>query len=113
MADLLAQSDIYVSTSLYDGASVSLLEAIGSGAFPVVTNIPANQEWIVDGKNGYLVPTEESGVLAKRILEAIHNGELLERSRKDNLALVQKKALWLTNIPRIRELYSKPSLNMA
>src|SRR5208337_4734618 len=40
MPDLLSQSDIYVSTSLYDGTSVSLLEALACGAFPVVTDIP-------------------------------------------------------------------------
>jgi len=36
MPDLLAHADIYVSTSLYDGTSVSLLEAMASGAFPIV-----------------------------------------------------------------------------
>jgi glycosyltransferase involved in cell wall biosynthesis len=55
MADLLSQTDIYVSTSLYDGTSVSLLEAMGSGAFPIVTDIPSNREWISPGQNGFLV----------------------------------------------------------
>ena len=40
MPKLLSQADIYVSTSLYDGTSVSLLEAMGSGTFPIVTDIP-------------------------------------------------------------------------
>jgi glycosyltransferase involved in cell wall biosynthesis len=53
MLNLLAQADIYVSTSLYDGTSVSLLEALASGAFPVVTDIPSNREWITDGNNGF------------------------------------------------------------
>jgi len=47
MPILLSQADIYVSTSLYDGTSVSLLEAMGSGAFPIVTDIPANRQWII------------------------------------------------------------------
>ncbi len=54
MPNLLSQADIYVSTSLHDGTSVSLLEAMGSGAFPVVTDIPANREWITNGENGFL-----------------------------------------------------------
>jgi glycosyltransferase involved in cell wall biosynthesis len=49
MASLLAQADIYVSTR-NDGASVSLFEAIGAGTFPIVTDIPANWEWITMGK---------------------------------------------------------------
>jgi glycosyltransferase involved in cell wall biosynthesis len=64
MAGLLAQADIYVSTSLYDGTSVSLLEAMGSGAFPIVTDIPANREWITTGQNGFLVPVVEEKCLA-------------------------------------------------
>jgi glycosyltransferase involved in cell wall biosynthesis len=51
MANLLAQADVYVSTSLYDGTSVSLLEAMGAGALPIVTDIPANREWITNGQN--------------------------------------------------------------
>ena len=50
----LAEADIYVSTSLSDGASQSLLEAMAIGVFPVVSDIAANREWILDGKNGFL-----------------------------------------------------------
>jgi glycosyltransferase involved in cell wall biosynthesis len=113
MPNLLSQADIYVSTSLYDGTSVSLLEAMGSGAFPVVTDIPSNREWIVDGKNGFLVPIDEAGILASRILDAIRNRDLLEKSRSDNLLIVEKKAFWPTNIKRLEGVYSSLFSNMA
>ena len=64
MPNLLAQADIYVSTSLHDGTSVSLLEAMGSGAFPVVTDIPSNREWIINGENGFLVSEDEERILS-------------------------------------------------
>ncbi len=73
MPNLLSQADIYVSASLYDGTSVSLLEAMASGAFPVVTDIPSNREWIADGDNGFLVPKENENLLAKKIVEAIRD----------------------------------------
>jgi glycosyltransferase involved in cell wall biosynthesis len=53
MSDLdreLRTAHIYVSTSLSDSTSVSLLEAMAAGCFPVVSDIPANREWIVDGE---------------------------------------------------------------
>ncbi len=106
MADFLAQADIYVSTSLYDGTSVSLLEAMGSGAFPVVTDISANREWITDGQNGFLVPVGEERFLAKRIIDAIRNPRLLEKSRTVNLSAVEK-ALWPANIEKIDKVYSE------
>jgi glycosyltransferase involved in cell wall biosynthesis len=105
MADLLAQAEIYVSTSLYDGTSVSLLEAMASGAFPIVTDIPANREWITTGQNGFLVPVDEEKCLADRIIDAIRNQALLEKSRMVNLSIVEEKALWSVIIEKIKRMY--------
>jgi len=105
MPDLLSQADIYVSTSLYDGTSVSLLEAMASGAFPVVTDIPANREWITTGQNGFLVPVDEEKCLADRIIDAIRNQALLEKSRMVNLSIVEEKALWSVIIEKIKRMY--------
>jgi glycosyltransferase involved in cell wall biosynthesis len=106
MANLLAQADIYVSTSLYDGTSVSLLEAMGAGVFPIVTDIPANREWITTGQNGFLVPIDEERYLANRIVDAIRNQALREKSRIENLSIVQEKALWPVIIRKVKEVYS-------
>jgi len=107
MADLLAQADIYVSTSLYDGTSVSLLEAMGSGAFPIVTDIPANREWITPGQNGFLVPVDEEKCLANRIIDAIRNPSLLEKSRIKNPSVVEGRALWSVIIKKVKKVYSE------
>jgi glycosyltransferase involved in cell wall biosynthesis len=106
MPNLLSQADIYVSTSLHDGTSVSLLEAMGSGAFPVVTDIPANREWITNGQNGFLVPADEAVSLASKIIDAIRNRELLGKSRERNRLIVEQKALWPEYINRVRNIYA-------
>jgi glycosyltransferase involved in cell wall biosynthesis len=105
MPNLLSQSDIYVSTSPYDGTSVSLLEALASGAFPVVTDIPSNREWIADGDNGFLVPKENEILLAKKIVEAIRDHRLLGEAHEKNRKLVEQRAYWRENINKITELY--------
>ncbi len=105
MPNLLAQSDIYVSTSFYDGTSVSLLEALASGAFPVVTDIPSNREWISEGNNGFLVPKEDENLLALKVLEAIRNLRLLGEACEKNRKIVEQRALWRENIKKITELY--------
>ncbi len=105
MPDLLTKADIYVSTSLYDGTSVSLLEAMASGAFPVVTDIAPNREWIENGRNGFLFPAHDEFLLAKRILNAIHDKELLERGRKWNQSIVEERALWSVCIEKIKAIY--------
>jgi len=105
MASLLSQADIYVSTSLHDGTSVSLLEALASGAFPVVTDIPSNREWISEGRNGFLVPTDQEEILARRIVEAIRNKALVEKSRRENFHLVREKALWSVIMKKTKRIY--------
>jgi glycosyltransferase involved in cell wall biosynthesis len=105
MPKLLSGADIYISTSLDDGTSISLLEAMASGAFPIVTNIPSNREWIADGENGFLVPIDEERFLAEKILEAIRNKDLLNKSRDKNFCLIKEKALWSVTIAKIKEIY--------
>jgi len=45
-------SKYYISIPDSDSTSVSLLEAMSYGCIPIVSNIPANREWILDGVNG-------------------------------------------------------------
>ena len=46
------KAEYYISIPNSDATSVSLLEAMQYGAIPIVSNIPANREWILDGVNG-------------------------------------------------------------
>jgi len=105
MPGLLSEADIYVSTSLSDGTSVSLLEAMAVGSFPVVTDIASNREWVADGENGFLVRADSAVLLAQRIVDAIRNGSLLDKARQRNVEIVQTKAYWKENIRRVIELY--------
>ena len=50
----LEKADIYISVSKSDGSSLSLLEAMAVGAPSIVTDNPANREWIEDNLSGYL-----------------------------------------------------------
>lgn len=110
MPELLSKADIFVSTSLADGASVSLLEAMGAGAFPVVSDIPANREWVEDGKNGLLFSANNVGDLAEKILYAIRNNGLIEKARTVNRSLVEQKALWSVCIEKVRKIYERTNI---
>jgi len=94
MAGLLAEADIFVSTSLYDGTSVSLLEAMACGTFPIVTDIASNREWILDGETGSLFSGGDEILLAKKILEAIRTPELLKKSIAKNRKIAQQGGYW-------------------
>jgi len=42
----------YISIPTSDSTSVSLLEAMRYGCYPIVSNLPANREWLLDKING-------------------------------------------------------------
>jgi L-malate glycosyltransferase len=88
----LRQADIYVSTSRHDGLSLSLLEAMAVGVYPVVTDIPANRQLIVDGRNGFLVPCGDAEALAQRILDSWKLSELRRSAAQLNRAYVEREA---------------------
>jgi len=55
-----AKSKYYISIPSSDSTAVSLLEAMKFGCYPIVSNLSANREWILDGVNGsYFTDTVE------------------------------------------------------
>ena len=65
---ILGAHDVYVSASLWDGASLSLMEAMACGILPVVSDIPANREWVQDGEGAFLFPCGDWRRLAETIV---------------------------------------------
>lgn len=89
----LRSSQIYVSLSTSDGTSVSLLEALATGLFPILSDIPQNREWIsADAANGLLVPLDNPGALAKAIDTAVGDRALREKAASYNRRLVRERA---------------------
>lgn len=52
--ELYSKSLIFVSIPESDATSISLLEAMACGCIPIVSDLPANREWITDGINGVI-----------------------------------------------------------
>ncbi|MEN3045613.1 MAG: glycosyltransferase family 4 protein [Candidatus Hydrothermales bacterium] len=100
---LLKKADIYLSSSLYDGTSVSLLEAMNFGVFPIVSDILGNREWILDGVNGFLFDPLDSDELSLKITEAIRNKTLRERAIRINREIIDTKANWEKNLEKFYE----------
>lgn len=103
----LHQHDIFVSVSLSDTTSVSLLEAMACGVFPIVSDIPANREWIQDGKNGYLVPTQDASALADAIARAWKNVDVRRDAADANEEIIRSRADWTENMRVVAELFDR------
>lgn len=105
--DYLNASDIYVSTSLSDGTSANLLEAMTLSIPAVVTDIPGNKEWITDNQNGILTPTRNPTTLAQKILQLIENKERAKQLAKNARETAQKKVNWQKNMQALDNLIQK------
>lgn len=108
LAQLYRKSRVFVSVPRSDATSISLLEAMGHGCLPVLSNLPANGEWIIDGLNGRIAEdiTRLSEALAQAMQEAGDNQKLTFIS-DINRGLVAQKALHADNMRRFAELYTR------
>ena len=89
----LRRSQIYVSLSSSDGTSVSLLEALATGLFPVLSDIPQNREWIDETVgNGILVPLDNPAALAAALDIAVEDRQRREKAAVYNRRIVRERA---------------------
>lgn len=73
MIEYLQNSSIFVSPSLFDGTSISLLEAMACGLPVIVTDYPSNLEWIQNNYNGLIVKRAHSIQLTESLTYLIEN----------------------------------------
>lgn len=64
-------SHIYLSTSVFEGFSNSIMEAMSFSLPVIATDVGDNRELIIDNETGYLVPVKEYQILAGKIAELI------------------------------------------
>jgi glycosyltransferase involved in cell wall biosynthesis len=105
LPELLGRSDVYLSASLWDGTSLSLLEALATGLFPIVSEIKANSAWIDNGVNGYLHKVGNAGDLAGCILRLLDEPEIAENAGLCNRKKVEEKADRNKNMKRLETVY--------
>ncbi len=77
--DLLALFDLYVSPSLSEGLSLSILQAMAAGKPVIATDVGGNQEIIRHGETGILISPQNSEMLADSILMLLENKTLANK----------------------------------
>ena len=77
--DLLKTMDVFVISSLSEGFSIALLEAIASGIPVVATNVGGNAEIIEHGVSGLLVPPKDPNEISKMIVSLLKNKEMAKK----------------------------------
>ena len=98
-------ASLYISPSHVDGSSVSLMEALACGLPVLVSDIPANREWVTDGANGWLFPDGDAQALAGSILALLDRPDDLTHARVHARQCARERADWSRNFAVLLEAY--------
>jgi glycosyltransferase involved in cell wall biosynthesis len=106
LSEYYAQAQIFVSIPSSDSTASSLLEAMAYGLIPVLANLPANTEWVLDQINGFIVPQVDE--LAQQLLAAVALTKQPSRYQAlidFNYQLIQQKALRANSLTQFEAIY--------
>jgi glycosyltransferase involved in cell wall biosynthesis len=70
------QADIFLQTSIFEGFSNSIMEALSYSLPVVATNVGDNSSLIKEGYNGFLTPVKNSDYIADKLEELVNSYEL-------------------------------------
>jgi glycosyltransferase involved in cell wall biosynthesis len=77
--ELMATSDVFVMSSLWEGLGLVFLEAMATGLPVASTRVSAIPEVVVDGETGLLVPPGDDAALADAMATLARDGTLRAR----------------------------------
>jgi len=81
VAEVLAETDIFVSTSRWEGLPLAILEAMAAAVPVVATAVPGIQE-VLESEAGVLVPLDDVEALEKALVRFIEAPKLREKIGK-------------------------------
>ena len=87
--DYMAKADVYMSTSITEGFSLTTVEALACGIPAVVTDSGGVSDIIEQGKNGYIC-RHNAAELAQKAAKLIENPNAYEKMKKNARESVKK-----------------------
>ncbi len=101
-----ARAHLFISPSHVDGSSVSLMEALACGLPVIVSDIPANREWVEAGQNGWLFPDGDDQALYQTLLQALTTPpSQLSALGRAGRAIAESRADWRKNFAKLLQAY--------
>jgi glycosyltransferase involved in cell wall biosynthesis len=107
MLRLFGRARVYIGLSISDGISISSLEAIVMGAFPIQSCTACADEWIVDRESGLIVPPEDPEPVAAAIRRAISEDALVDHASEVNARVARERLDQEIIKPQVIAIYQK------
>ena len=100
---VLAENDIFLLPSKYEGLPMALLEAMAAGCVPVVSDVGSISTVVEDGVNGYLVEPGNAEQVVNRLKDLLA-GDLSEFS-KNARAAIERSFDIKDHVERLNSIY--------
>jgi hypothetical protein len=107
MLALHGRSRISIGLSISDAISISLLEAMIMGSFPIQSNTSCADEWIQDGVNGILLHPEDPQPLADAICQVLADDNLVDIASELNARVARESLAYTIVRDKIINLYEQ------
>lgn len=105
VADVLAASDLFVLSSLWEGMPLALLEAMAAGCAAVSTNVGGVAQVLQHGVTGLLVPPADPPALASSILRYMNDPQLKRQHGEAGYLWVKEHYSMEAWVGKLEELY--------
>lgn len=104
--EYVRNSEFYVTTALYEGLPLAVIEAMSVGKAIVASDVVGNKDCVVDEVNGYLLPLQVD-VFVSRIIELANNKHLREKMGEKSRKLFIKDFYIENRIDLLQKMYDE------
>lgn len=99
----------YVTTSLYEGLPLSVIEAMANGKAVIASDVIGNRDCVEDGVNGWLLPLDAK-TFADKIIQLVNNESLRKEMERNSRQLFLDSFFIERQIEELQEIYKTCSL---
>jgi glycosyltransferase involved in cell wall biosynthesis len=109
--EYLSASDIYLSTSLWEGLPYSLIEASARGLPIVASDVTGNNEVVVDGVNGYLFNLNNPDDAVEKILRIKNSIQEQKTLGENSIKIFMENFQLDAMINKMKDTYKSININ--
>ncbi len=101
-----SMADVFVLPTLYDPCPKVILEAMACETPIIASRVSGIPELIKDGREGMLIPSKNSNLIADKIIDLLSNQEKAEQMGKKARLRVKKEFTWHICAQKLLQLYT-------